>query len=93
ALRGEYLAFGTYPGCTRSTDSKLLVELLKEGYKPITEKEIVCNRGFRPSRFILPIDDGTVKWHPLWDYLLLNCENPHSPWSSAKLVKGYYESK
>ncbi|MGL5581025.1 MAG: hypothetical protein ACRDCE_08695, partial [Cetobacterium sp.] len=37
ALRGEYLAFGTYPGCTRSTDSKLLVELLKEGYKPITE--------------------------------------------------------
>ena len=91
--KGQYLACGTYPGCVRGCESLLFTELMKQGYKMATEKDIVLSHGFRPSKWIVPITDGSVGFHGLWEHILKNCEFVDSVLDNPLCVRKYYESK
>lgn len=68
---GKYLAAGTYPGCVRGSDTDYQ-SILKYKLTPATEREIICNSGYRPDEWVSPTDDGTVDFEALWEYLLNN---------------------
>jgi len=89
---GVYCADGTYPGCERGCNKISYEDLMGRGFRPITEEDMVCLKGFRPSEWVVTLDDGSVNFKDLWQHLLntVPAGQLNNPMTSAKICKEYF---